>query len=143
MLKKIPVLREKTGDRAILRAMHFFEDNERVLRQVEALENSDFERFLELVNASGNSSQKWLQNSYPAHAPQNQGVTLALALTGHFIRSVGQGACRVHGGGFAGTIQVFLYETHVEEYVHMIAGIFGRKAIKVLDIRPVGTVQVL
>ena len=143
VLKKIPGLRAKTGDRAILRAMHFFLDNDRVERQVEALENGDFERFLDLVNASGNSSMKWLQNCYTTQAPDDQGVTLALALSENYINRIGKGACRVHGGGFAGTIQVFMNDAYIEEYIYLMASIFGRNTIKVLDIRPVGTLQVL
>ncbi len=136
-------LRGKTGDRAILRALHFFMDNERVLRQVEALENNDFERFLELVNASGSSSMKWLQNCYAARTPHEQGVALALALSEHFLKTVGKGACRVHGGGFAGTIQVFIPEGYLSDYTDMIERVFGKNSVKALGVRPAGALQVM
>ncbi|MFZ5519280.1 MAG: galactokinase [Candidatus Zhuqueibacterota bacterium] len=135
-------LREKVGDRAIVRAIHFLQDNERVSEQVTALEQGDFHRFLELVNASGNSSFKWLQNIYTVKNVREQGVTLALALTEKYLGEIGAGACRVHGGGFAGTIQVFLPDETVAGYQRMMEQVFGDNSVKALSIRPVGTVHV-
>ncbi|MDZ7291978.1 MAG: galactokinase [candidate division KSB1 bacterium] len=142
LLRHVATLRPKVGDRAILRAFHFLADNQRVVEQVQALENGDFQEFLRLVNESGNSSNKWLQNSFTTKAPSEQGITLALALTEDYLKKIGAGACRVHGGGFAGTIQVFLPNEFLEEYVRRMESIFGAQAVSVLKIRPQGTVHV-
>lgn len=139
-IKKINVLRHKVGDRAILRAYHFLGDNERVKEQVAALERGDFKKFLSLVNDSGNSSFKWLQNIYTVKNVHEQGMALALAITEHYISAIGAGACRVHGGGFAGTIQVFLPNDAVPEYVKLIESIFGAGTAVALNIRPLGTI---
>ncbi len=140
LIKEIKSLRLKVGDRAVLRALHFLGENERVVHQVNALENGDFKYFLELVNESGNSSFKRLQNIYTTQNVHEQGISLALALTEDFISRIGEGACRVHGGGFAGTIQVFLPNGAVENYIQLIEGIFGECKVIVLNIRPYGTV---
>lgn len=140
LLGKISAVREKTGDRAVLRAIHFLGDNSRVLDQVDALEKGEFNRFLHLVNESGNSSFKWLQNIYSSKNVHEQGVSLALALTEKYLSEIHAGACRVHGGGFAGTIQVFLPVNAVDEYVRMIESVFGKDSAQVLNIRPVGAV---
>ncbi|MCI0512054.1 galactokinase [candidate division KSB1 bacterium] len=138
-VKKIKELRPRVGDRALLRAFHFLGDNERVVAQVAALEAGDFPQFLTLVKASGDSSFKWLQNIYTVKNVHEQGVALALALTEKFIADLGAGACRVHGGGFAGTIQVFLPNPSVEQYVSLIESVFGAGKALVLGIRPYGT----
>ena len=138
-LKRIKEIRPIVGDRAILRAFHFLGDNARVLDQVAALERGDFHTFLSLVKASGNSSFKWLQNIYTTKNIQQQGVSLALALTEQYILQLGEGACRVHGGGFAGTIQVFLPNSAVAEYIKLIESVFGEGSAVVLSIRPFGT----
>ncbi len=140
MSSAIPELREKTGDRAILRTLHFFAENRRVLQQVRALRNNRFQEFLQLVSDSGNSSYKRLQNIYTQREPRHQPVALALALSEDYILRVGEGACRVHGGGFAGTIQVFLPNRAVEEYISLMESIFGRHKVIRLNIRPYGTV---
>lgn len=140
MIDRIHELRSRAGDRAVLRAMHFFDDNQRVLDQVEALKRGDFDRFLVLVNASGNSSFKWLQNCYSTKNPAGQGVSLALALTEDYLQRIGRGGCRVHGGGFAGTIQVFLHDDHLNEYVRLMDGVFGEGSVRVLTVRPVGSI---
>ena len=137
---EIKSLRPQVGDRAVLRALHFIAENERVQQQVAALRCSDFQKFLDLVKDSGNSSFKWLQNIYSIENVQVQGVALALALTEIFIANAGAGACRVHGGGFAGTIQVFLPNEVVENYIHLIESVFGEGKVMVLSIRPYGTV---
>ena len=113
----------KQNHRAILRAYHFFKENERVKQQVEALKSNDLKKFLSLVNESGNSAFKYLQNIYSTKDPGYQPLSLALAFTEEFINQKGQGACRVHGGGFEGTIQVYLNNNLVDEFTNYIAGI--------------------
>lgn len=140
LLPKLKSLREKVGDRALLRALHFMGENERVVSQVEALEQGDFQRFLALVQDSGNSSFKWLQNVFTGKNIREQGVTLALALSEEYLAEINAGACRVHGGGFAGTIQVFLPAEAVSAYVERMEPVFGAGSVRVLSIRPVGTV---
>jgi galactokinase len=135
-------LRKLAGDRAVLRALHFFQDNQRVLDQVEALRKGNLDEFLKLVNASGLSSSQWLQNSYPPAHPSEQGVSLALALTRQYLSTQARGACRVHGGGFAGTIQVYIPEEGVEGYREMMEPVFGEDAVVDLRIRPEGPVEV-
>lgn len=143
LIVKIRQLRLKVGDRAILRSLHFLGDNQRVLDQVEALEKGDFGTFLDLVNESGNSSCKWLQNCFTIKNPSEQGITLALALTENYLKNSGRkGACRVHGGGFAGTIQVFMPDEILDGYLKMIKNIFGKKSIEILCIRPVGSIHI-
>jgi galactokinase len=139
LIKRLSMLRKETGDRAILRAMHFHADNTRVENQVDALLNGDFERFLTLVNDSGNSSWKWLQNCYTVDDSKEQGVALALAVTENFINLKGQGACRVHGGGFAGTIQVFLPDELQKEYVALMESLFGHGSVTTLIVRSLGS----
>jgi galactokinase len=139
LLGHVKRLRSRTGDRAILRALHFLQDNARVIEQVNALGKNDFDRFLELVRASGNSSFKWLQNIYTSKNVHEQGVSLALALTEEYLETIGNGACRVHGGGFAGTIQVFLPEPDVDAYKRRMHQVFDSNSVMVLDIRPHGT----
>jgi galactokinase len=142
VIERIPELRQELGDRAILRAMHFFADDQRVLEQVRALEEGRFQDFLKLVIESGSSSWRWLQNCYTTQNPSEQGVTLALAVTEDFVAQKGRGAYRVHGGGFAGTIQVFLPNDCLDDYVKLISGIFGSKSVSVLNIRPYGTLHI-
>lgn len=142
LLHDIGAIRSRLGDRALLRALHFLGDNERVLEQVKALENGDFARFLRLVNESGNSSSKWLQNTYSIQAPSEQGLNVALACTEEYLKKIGAGACRVHGGGFAGTIQVFLPNNALDEYVESMESIFGERAVSVLKIRSQGTMKI-
>ncbi len=143
LIDNIPMLREKVGDRAILRAMHFFEENNRVEKQVAALKENDFSAFLQLVNQSGSSSWRWLQNVYAPHNPEEQGITLCLALTEQFIEKRGvEGACRVHGGGFAGTIQAYLPRHVIHDYKYMIEEIFGKGSVTVLNIRRLGTINI-
>ncbi len=139
LIENIPWLRDKVGDRAILRAMHFLGDDQRVVHQVEALEKGDFNEFLKLVNQSGNSSWKLLQNCFTTKNPQEQGITLALGLTEEFLKETGKGACRVHGGGFAGTILVFMPNELLKEYIALIEKVFGSDAVTVLSIRSYGT----
>ena len=132
----IPVLREKCGDRAVLRAIHFFDDNKRAVEEKEALKSNDFNSFLRLINESGNSSYRFLQNVFSVSYPEQQGISLALALTERFLN--GKGACRVHGGGFAGTIEAFVPNDMLDSYRAMIEKVFGQGSCYVLNIRLVG-----
>jgi galactokinase len=129
-------LREKVGDRAVLRALHFFADNERVVEQVNALEQGQFDRFLSLVNESGRSSWMLCQNVYAAERPAEQGLSVALTVTDRILK--GRGACRVHGGGFAGTILAFVPHELTAEYTGKMDELFGERAARSLRIRSSG-----
>jgi galactokinase len=140
VIHAIPLLREKTGDRAILRAMHFQGDNQRVVKQVEALKRNDFREFLDLVVESGRSSFMYNQNIFPVSNVREQGVSLGLALSELVLK--GKGAWRVHGGGFAGTIQAFVPADLMDDYISTLEHVFGEGACYKLSIRPVGAVKV-
>lgn len=140
VLKNIPTLREKLGDRAVLRALHFFAENERVLDEVAALKAGDFEAFKKLIIASGNSSFEYLQNVYAACAVEDQGMSLALALAQHILD--GKGAWRVHGGGFGGTTQNFVPAALVPAFRETVESVFGAGSCHILHIRPFGGVCV-
>lgn len=135
-------LREALGDRAILRAIHFFDENERVAEQVRALKAGDVDEFMKKVVESGNSSYKFLQNVYTVKNIREQGLSLALCLTEDFLKG-GRGVCRVHGGGFAGTIQAFVPNELTRDYAAMIDGVFGDGACHVLSVRKNGACRVL
>lgn len=139
IVRAIPDLREKTGDRAILRAYHFQQDNSRVVRQVEALNNGNFGAFLGMVIESGYSSFMYNQNIHSPHSIREQGVALGLALS-EIILS-GKGAWRVHGGGFAGTIQAFVPADTLDEYIYKMEQVFGSGACHNLFIRNKGAVK--
>ncbi|MCL2392709.1 MAG: galactokinase [Oscillospiraceae bacterium] len=124
------------GDRAILRAIHFFDENTRVLKQAAALENGDIQTFLELVIASGISSLAYLQNVYSPSSPQEQGLTLALSMSEKIL--CGKGAWRVHGGGFAGTILAFIPDDLKVFYHQQMSRVFGSDYIYFLDVKPEG-----
>lgn len=136
----IPALRESCGDRAVLRAMHFYQENARVPQQVAALEQGDFQRFLQLVGESGRSSYMYLQNVVSCGSKEHQNVALALAMCEHFLQ--GKGACRVHGGGFAGTVQAFVPFEMLEDFCAGMDGVLGAGACHVLTIRPCGGVEI-
>ena len=129
-------VRKKVGDRPIIRAMHFFNDHNRVTEEVNALNNGDFEEFKKQVNLSGNSSFKYLQNVYPASDITNQAVSIGLAVSEQVLN--GKGASRVHGGGFAGTIQAFVPNEMVPEYKKTLDSVFGDGACHVLKVRKYG-----
>ena len=133
-------LRKEFGERAVLRAFHFFNEQARVLKQRDCLKSGDFEGFLALVNESGQSSYDYLQNLYSTTAVKEQGLSLAIALTKQFLN--GKGACRVHGGGFAGTIQCYIPTDLLSEYKQMIEEVFGENTCCVLNIRPVGGYEI-
>ena len=135
----IPDLRKSCGDRAVLRAVHFYQDNARVPKQVAALEAGDFAAFLQLVKESGHSSYMYLQNVIPAGYKEHQDVALALALCEHYLQ--GKGAYRVHGGGFAGTVQAFVPFEILEAFRAGIDSVLGEGACHVLSIRPQGGVE--
>lgn len=141
LLKNIGKMRGKISDRSVLRAIHFINENERVEKQTQALKENKFDLFLKLVNESGNSSFKYLQNIYSPKNVNSQGITLALALSDIFIQKHGKGACRVHGGGFAGTIQVFLPNNLINEYKQFMSGSFDENAVKILSIRDKGAIS--
>lgn len=135
-----PKIREKVGDRALLRAYHFLGDNQRVVYQVEALEKNDFKSFLGMVIESGYSSYMYNQNIFPVNNVREQGVSLALALSEMILK--GQGAWRVHGGGFAGTIQAFVPQNLLDKYVSTMEHIYGKSSCHNLFIRQKGSVKV-
>ena len=135
----IPEIRKACGDRAVLRAIHFYQENARVPQQVAALREGDFEKFLSLVKQSGYSSYMYLQNVIPAGYKAHQDVAVALALCEHYLE--GRGAYRVHGGGFAGTVQAFVPNDLLDRFVAGIDGALGKGACHVLSIRPHGGVE--
>lgn len=140
-LANVADIRSACSDRCVLRAYHFFEEDARVVKEVAALKALDFEAFKALVIASGNSSYKFLQNVYsPSHA-EEQNISIALAISEHLLD--GKGASRVHGGGFAGTIQAFVPEELLETYQQGMEAIFGEGSCHVLKIRPCGGVKVI
>ncbi len=136
----LPSLRKKVGDRAILRAMHFYADNARVLKEVAALRAGDFESFKQYIRESGFSSFMYNQNVFSVKKPQEQPVALALAVSQQVLE--GRGAWRVHGGGFAGTIQAFVPLDLLEAYKSAMESVFGAGTCYVLSIRPVGGVEI-
>lgn len=138
--KNLSALREKVGDRAVLRALHFLAENDRVDAQIKALKSGDFDAFLYNVTSSGNSSWKWLQNCYSPANCNEQGITVALAFTEMYLSGIGKGACRVHGGGFAGVIAVFLPAEKADDYIDYIEGLLGKGNAYKMNIRDYGAV---
>lgn len=136
----IPMLRQRCGDRAVLRAIHFYEENERVPRQVAALEGGDFPEFLRLVKQSGRSSWMYLQNVIPAGYVAHQEMALALAMCDKLL--AGRGAYRVHGGGFAGTVQAFVPNDLLETFRKGMDSVLGEGACHVLSIRNQGGIEI-
>ena len=137
----LPELTGRVNDRAILRAIHFFNENKRVEKAVECLENNDFEGFKQVIIDSGRSSFMLNQNVYTPKNPTEQKLSLALAISKELLD--GKGAWRVHGGGFAGTIQAFVPNDMLDTYKKTIEGVFGEGSCHVLIIRPVGGTQVI
>ncbi len=132
----VPACRKACGDRAVLRAFHFYADNARVGKQVAALQNGDFDTFLALVNESGESSWQLLQNVTPAGYKENQDVAIAITVAKEALG--GKGAVRVHGGGFAGTIQAFVPLALLDTFRAKTEAVLGEGKCHVLSIRPVG-----
>lgn len=135
----IKSLREKVGDRAVLRAIHFFEDNDRAVKEAQVLRDGHFDEFLSLVKESGYSSYMYLQNVCVSGSVQNQAVGLVLALCQEFLQ--GKGAYRVHGGGFAGTVQAFVPVDMLDDFKRKIEAILGDGYCHFLSIRPIGGFQ--
>ncbi len=137
----IPELRKICSDRAILRAAHFFGENQRAVLEAEALKNGDTEEFFSLVNESGQSSYELLQNLYSPLKYENQEMPLAIMLSKRIL--AGNGAVRVHGGGFAGTIQAFVPTYLTPDYSAEMDRIFGEGSCHILSIRPVGGIEII
>ena len=133
-------IRAELGDRAFLRAVHFIRENIRVEKAKDRLRDGDIKGFLEVILSSGNSSFKYLQNVYTNQKPDEQGLSLALCLADGYLEGK-ESACRVHGGGFAGTIQAFVKKEHLDGYVALMDSVFGKGAAMPLDIRPLGAVK--
>lgn len=140
--ENIAKLRKEYGDRAVLRAIHFFNEDSRADLEKEALKRDDFNEFLRLVNESGNSSFKYLQNVYSTSNLHEQGVSLGLAVTEQFFKGTNKGAWRVHGGGFAGTIQCFVPTDMLDDYKTVVEKVFGEGSCYVLLIRPIGGCEI-
>ena len=148
-------VRKALGDRALLRSLHFFNENTRVDTMITALTEMEKENsftakqqalyiYLDLVNESGDSSWELLQNTYSPHCPQTQGISFALALTKDFFhRQKLHGACRVHGGGFAGTIQTYIPLDSMDLYRTYIESVFGAGSVTELRIRPKGVMELV
>jgi galactokinase len=153
VLSRAADIRKEFGDRALLRSLHFFDENARVDAMTVSLTEMNTAvtdtakqqalfKYLELVNESGNSSWQLLQNVYSLHRPETQGIAAALALTKDFFRRQKlQSACRVHGGGFAGTVQVYIPLDAMNAYRTYIEAVFGAGSVTVLRIRPIGAVE--
>lgn len=139
LIHSIPALREKLGDRAVLRAIHFIRENERVRRAREALREAKLSDFFAAVNESGSSSFKYLQNVYTTKNVLEQGISLALALAEGYL--MGDGASRVHGGGFAGTVQVFVKKERLSGLVELMDSVFGEGSATAFNIRPHGAIR--
>lgn len=137
----LPQIRQEAGDRAVLRALHFFNENHRVAAVVHALESGSFDEFLKGIQDSGNSSFKYLQNVYASSDPVNQAVSLGLARSEELLEG-GHGVCRVHGGGFAGTIQAFVEDGYVPVYKEEMEKIFGSGSCHVLKVRKQGGTRI-
>lgn len=142
VLNSISELRGKVGDRAILRAIHFFSENRRVRDQLEALSSGELDRYFDIVKMSGRSSFEYLQNVFTVKNTSEQGLSLALALCDIFLEGK-RGAYRVHGGGFAGTVQAYVHKDDVEKFKEFIDSAFGCDACLVLNIRGKGAVKVI
>ncbi|MDO4189408.1 MAG: galactokinase family protein [Lachnospiraceae bacterium] len=136
----IPKLKGKVSDRAIVRAIHFYGDHNKVTYEVNALEEGNFDEFKRIISLSGDSSFKYLQNVFAASDVRNQGLSLGLAVSEHILD--GKGAVRVHGGGFAGTIQAFVPNDMVSKYKEEMDNLFGEGSCHVLKVRKYGGMKV-
>lgn len=138
-LQALPKLRTACSDRAILRAAHFYGDNRRAAEEAKALSGNDFPQFLKLVKESGDSSAKWLQNLYSCSKPAEQGIPLGLWASEQILGDAG--VSRVHGGGFAGTIQAFVPVHMAKDYCEKMDQLFGEGSCQILQIRNIGGMQ--
>lgn len=141
VLENIDEIREKCGDRALLRTLHVIYENERVEKAVNALESDDFKAFLDVIRESGNSSFKYLQNVYSNHDIKDQALSIGLMYSENILKD--NGVCRVHGGGFAGTIQAFVKDGFVKTYKKEIEKVFGEGCCQVLKVRKYGGRQLV
>lgn len=141
LMDNLDSVRDICKDRAVLRAIHFFDENERVDSLCRAIRSKDFGGFLSEVSASGDSSYKYLQNVFPVSDPCNQSVSLALYMCQSLLH--GKGAYRVHGGGFAGTVQAFVPDEMLHDFKNGIEKVFGSDSCHVLSIRPVGGTKII
>ena len=143
-LDKIVGIRKELGDRAVLRALHFYRENARVDQMAATLEEDDFEVFLSLVSASGESSRNILQNAIPPHSDgKEQGLAFALGISQLFFEQTERGVARVHGGGFAGTIQAYVHSEDIDEYSKLMSTLLGPESVKVLQLREHGASRIL
>lgn len=141
LLANMAEVREKTSDRCVLRALHFLAENKRVEKEVDALKAGNLAAFFATVKASGDSSYKYLQNVYSVKDVHQQNVSIALAISEAVLAD--NGVCRVHGGGFAGTIQAFVKNEAVKEYQRYMNQIYGEGSCSVFKIRNYGGIQVI
>ena len=132
-------IRGEVSDRALMRAMHFFDDDMRVVREKDALKASDINGFLRLINESGASSQQVLENVSPED-PANRSLAFSIAYAKHLLN--GKGACRVQGGGFAGTAEAFVPDDEVEEFSRRFTEVFGENSVLISGIRRYGAVEI-
>ncbi len=139
-IRSIAAVREKTGDRAVVRAIHFFNDSRRAGQLCEAVRVDDFDEFLRLINEGGHSSFEYNQNAYSIRQPQQQGISVGLAISQRVLGR--RGACRLQGGGFAGTIQAFVPNDLLPAYCQAIDSVFGEGSCHVLSIRNYGAIEV-
>lgn len=137
--ESIPYLKRKVGGRAIMRAIHFYEENKRVLKAYEALQNDDVDTFLKMVNESGESSYKLLENCF-VQKDTKQGIALALALSKQIIKN---GAVRVHGGGFKGTIIAYVHTSEQIAYIDKMKKVFGERNVVKVGLRPIGSSEII
>ena len=140
-LKAVPSLRRQYGDRAVLRAMHFYSENRRAVEEKEALQKGNFERFRQMVRRSGRSSAMYLQNVYAGVNPEKQDMSIALALAENILGD--RGAVRVHGGGFAGPIQALVPNDMLTYFKTTMESVLGKDMCHVLTIRPAGGVVLM
>ncbi len=138
LLNHIPEIK---NDRAILRAIHFFKENERVEKAADAIKNHDGEKFLRLLSESGSSSWELLQNCYTTSNAQEQKISLVLALTDLFLKKLGRGVCRIHGGGFAGVIMCIVPQVEAANYISYISKFVGKENVYPMNLRSVGAVH--
>ena len=139
-LCRISEVRKAAGDRAVLRALHVYDENRRVEKQCEALRRGEFDTFLSLMRQSGRSSWMYLQNVIPSGRKEHQEMAIALAMCDRLLGDAG--AYRVHGGGFAGTVQAFVPDAQVEQFVCEMENVLGEGSCHLLKIRPVGGIKI-
>lgn len=140
-IDNITDIRRVLGDRAVMRALHFFEENKKVVRAIELIEDKKYDELIPIISESGNSSWKWLQNCYCDHTVNEQSIPIVLAITELYLKKIGQGCCRVHGGGFAGVIMCLIPKIYTEEYLRNMEGIVRKDSMYVLKIRKTGAIH--